>query len=305
MVLAPQSSFLRRLSVALSSRSCLKLAAKKRASVAIVLRVVGESAIAFRGEKGFLSSAASLAPKERVEILFIQRSERLGDPWSGHIAFPGGKREEGDADDAATAAREAMEETGIDVRELHFMGALHDRRVLSGGRALPNASFSAFVWVAGSDYEPSFRLETAEVAAAWWEPLSTLEPQNMDPQGVARPALRAIFGAAGASAVPEWTRLHLAMFPAIKLRGAPKTAPPLWGMTLTAVNDLIVEAGDAEVAWPPVRLHWPWHGLVLIGCGAAELFHLASGTRRLKDATATHLLAFGLVAVGIPFLLFL
>lgn len=32
----------------------------------------------------------------------------------GEVALPGGKREEGDADDSATALREAMEEIGLD-----------------------------------------------------------------------------------------------------------------------------------------------------------------------------------------------
>jgi 8-oxo-dGTP pyrophosphatase MutT (NUDIX family) len=33
---------------------------------------------------------------------------------SGEVALPGGKAEEGDADDAATALREAKEEIGLD-----------------------------------------------------------------------------------------------------------------------------------------------------------------------------------------------
>lgn len=33
---------------------------------------------------------------------------------TGDVALPGGKMEEGDADDSATALREAMEEIGLD-----------------------------------------------------------------------------------------------------------------------------------------------------------------------------------------------
>ena len=33
---------------------------------------------------------------------------------AGDVALPGGKMEEGDADDSATALREAMEEIGLD-----------------------------------------------------------------------------------------------------------------------------------------------------------------------------------------------
>ena len=50
-----------------------------------------------------------------VELLLIRRAEREGDPWSGHMALPGGRAAPDDADAAATAAREAREEVGIDV----------------------------------------------------------------------------------------------------------------------------------------------------------------------------------------------
>ena len=34
--------------------------------------------------------------RESTEILFIKRAERDGDPWSGHMAFPGGHMEPDD-----------------------------------------------------------------------------------------------------------------------------------------------------------------------------------------------------------------
>ena len=37
-----------------------------------------------------------------LELLFIRRSEREGDPWSGHVAFPGGRRSADDPDLPAT-----------------------------------------------------------------------------------------------------------------------------------------------------------------------------------------------------------
>ncbi len=49
------------------------------------------------------------------EILFIKRATRVGDKWNGHVALPGGKRDPEDDDDAVTAAREALEEVGIDL----------------------------------------------------------------------------------------------------------------------------------------------------------------------------------------------
>lgn len=60
-----------------------------------------------------------------VEILFIQRAAHDLDPWSGHIAFPGGKLEEGELECQA-ARRETYEETGIDLEHGRYLGRLSD-----------------------------------------------------------------------------------------------------------------------------------------------------------------------------------
>ncbi|MDX1458201.1 MAG: CoA pyrophosphatase [Marinobacter sp.] len=52
---------------------------------------------------------------DRPELLFIQRARREGDPWSGDMAFPGGRMQPGDAHPRATAERETLEETGFDL----------------------------------------------------------------------------------------------------------------------------------------------------------------------------------------------
>ena len=49
------------------------------------------------------------------ELLMIKRSEHDGDPWSGHVACPGGRMEAGDHDLTQTAMRETWEETGLKV----------------------------------------------------------------------------------------------------------------------------------------------------------------------------------------------
>ena len=60
-----------------------------------------------------------------VEILFIQRAAHDLDPWSGHIAFPGGKLE-GNERACQAARRETFEEIGIDLDQGHYLGRLSD-----------------------------------------------------------------------------------------------------------------------------------------------------------------------------------
>lgn len=46
-------------------------------------------------------------------VLMIRRAEREGDPWSGQMAFPGGRWEPEDKNSLATARRETEEEIGL------------------------------------------------------------------------------------------------------------------------------------------------------------------------------------------------
>jgi 8-oxo-dGTP pyrophosphatase MutT (NUDIX family) len=60
-----------------------------------------------------------------LEMLFIQRASHNLDPWSGHIAFPGGKLE--GAESACQAARrETFEEIGINLEQGCYLGRLSD-----------------------------------------------------------------------------------------------------------------------------------------------------------------------------------
>ncbi|MDD2367254.1 MAG: CoA pyrophosphatase [Desulfuromonadaceae bacterium] len=60
-----------------------------------------------------------------LEILFIERAPHKEDPWSGHIAFPGGKLEKGETEYDA-ACRESFEEIGVDLKEAAYLGRLCD-----------------------------------------------------------------------------------------------------------------------------------------------------------------------------------
>jgi 8-oxo-dGTP pyrophosphatase MutT (NUDIX family) len=60
-----------------------------------------------------------------VQVLFVKRAEKLGDPWSGQTAFPGGKCDPEDCDLKETVVRETLEETGMNLLEgCRFLGAM-------------------------------------------------------------------------------------------------------------------------------------------------------------------------------------
>ncbi len=115
---------------------------------------------------------------EGLEILFIQRASDVRDPWSGHIAFPGGKLEEGELV-CQTARRETMEEIGIDLEGGSYLGRLSDIvgtnlpvRVsccvfgMDKADCLPSLSdeVSDVFWIRFSDLRDKTRHISAEVA---------------------------------------------------------------------------------------------------------------------------------------------
>lgn len=59
-------------------------------------------------------------------VLIIRRAERSGDPWSGHMGFPGGRRSGIDEHLLATAIRETEEEVGLSLSRSNLLGVLDD-----------------------------------------------------------------------------------------------------------------------------------------------------------------------------------
>lgn len=104
------------------------------------------------------------------ELLMIKRAEVAGDPWSGHIACPGGRMDPGDVDLGATAIRETREETGIDIaRDGALLGALDDLSPRTP--RLPAIVIRPFVGVVGRHVEIRANREVAE---AFWVPLAAI-----------------------------------------------------------------------------------------------------------------------------------
>lgn len=103
------------------------------------------------------------------DILFIRRAEHPNDLWSGHMAFPGGRRNPSDADLLSTAIRETHEEVGIDLRtDGRLIAQLDELPAMARGERL-GLSITPFVFELTQD--KALVLDTTEVAEALWTPL--------------------------------------------------------------------------------------------------------------------------------------
>ena len=99
------------------------------------------------------------------EILFMERTERPEDRWSGQMALPGGRREPIDPDLDATARRETLEEVGVPLGAP--MGRLDDLMGRSG-----TAVVATYVYEV--DERPELRPDPREVASTVWIPVPHL-----------------------------------------------------------------------------------------------------------------------------------
>lgn len=147
------------------------------------------------------------------ELLFIERAKRFGDPWSGHMALPGGRVEPQDPHALATAERETREELGLDLSDAVRLGRLAE---LHGGARPITVSAHGF-WLPGPP--PELR-PNAEVADALWIPLDVLaEPER--------------------AVAYEYPLRDQVLFPGIAISGG----RVVWGMTLRLLQDLFARLG--------------------------------------------------------------
>lgn len=159
------------------------------------------------------SSVAMLLKQgaEGVEILLIERASNANDFWSGHIALPGGKVEPEDSGPRQTAERETMEELGLELSSVDFLGQLND--IVPGGLSIV---VSCFVYVLPK--APKLHPDAAEVADVFWFPLAKAE----DPKRFTN---------------VEYTRRGRSRtFPAIKVHDDKEQ--PVWGITYRLLKNL-------------------------------------------------------------------
>jgi 8-oxo-dGTP pyrophosphatase MutT (NUDIX family) len=155
------------------------------------------------------------------ELLLIRRAEVEGDPWSGHVAFPGGRMDPEDDGPVGAALREVQEELRLDL-------ASHGRILgeLSGQPTLPQLGRQMLVhpYVAVLD-RPVPLHPNGEVAHVLWVPWRHLV------QGEGRGTMR-------------WQlQGRELVLPCRRLQGE-----VLWGMTLRMVEDLLSVWGEHSLS---------------------------------------------------------
>ncbi len=147
------------------------------------------------------------------ELLFIRRAEIDGDPWSGHVAFPGGRMDPGDDGPIGTALREVREEIDLDL-------PAHGRILgeLTGQLTMPQLGRQMVVhpFVAALHSVPTLTPDPVEVARILWVPWRHL----VDGEGQGTMDF-------------EWKGRSMEL-PCRRLQGE-----VLWGMTQRMVEDLI------------------------------------------------------------------
>ena len=165
------------------------------------------SILPFVPNKKHSSVAITIDPTEH--LLMIQRASREGDPWSGHMAFPGGKYESQDGSLLETARRECKEEVGFDPKEHgKSLGALE--RIHH-----PRICVDAIVYLLNR--RPNI-IPNEEVADVFWIPIQELQDKDFHATYDYRVGEKSI------------------EMPAIVL---PQIPVPIWGFSLRFIHDLL------------------------------------------------------------------
>lgn len=149
---------------------------------------------------------------DEPQILVLRRAVNPLDPWSGHFALPGGRREAGDQDLLDTCIRETWEETGIRLVAGELRQALP--WACAGGRRRPTL-VAPFLFEIEGPRETTLALH--EIAEAHWLPLRYLgDPANHTQE-------------------PMVQSLPDRLFPCIRVgTGA------IWGFTYGLLRDLVL-----------------------------------------------------------------
>ena len=116
----------------------------------------------------FLKIEAAVATiitcKPIPEVLVLKRKANPNDPWSGHYAFPGGRRADNDSSLLATCIRETYEECGI---QLSTNSLIKQYPVRTAGNHL-NQPVPVTTYLFELTVQPAIRLQTSEISCHEW-----------------------------------------------------------------------------------------------------------------------------------------
>jgi 8-oxo-dGTP pyrophosphatase MutT (NUDIX family) len=151
-----------------------------------------------------------------TQIVLGRRAMRDNDPWSGHIALPGGRLAGVDEQPLAAAVRETIEEVGIDPRrEGRILGSLG--LVFGRGMAVPVAAYAAIIT---SGVEPA---ATDEFTAAWWASIDAYKRRWATVAELPEPVPALIGTGPDGSVITVWGMTYRVLSLARTLVGSSKT----------------------------------------------------------------------------------
>ena len=154
-----------------------------------------------------------------LEILIIKRAEHPRDPWSGHLALPGGRADATDRNLIHTAAREMSEEVGIELDlETSFIGLLP--QLFPVNALLPKIEITPLIALAPAEFslQPNY-----EIATAFWMPINELQRT-------------------GKSATYRYQHGEAI----IKYPAYPSPHGEIWGITMKILSDFLAIFENAE-----------------------------------------------------------
>lgn len=159
--------------------------------------------------------------KRDWDFLFVKRVENPADPWSGQMAFPGGKRALNDVDLKQTVVRETLEETNIDLLDKSLSRILG---VMYPFRSTQKPEMLILPFVTLLQKKPSIKLQRSELTEHVWISAETLVHS--------RSTIRFDFGE----------------FPAYVVEGR-----AIWGLTFRILEAIFTHTGSKE---DPFELSW-------------------------------------------------
>ncbi|KAI0257331.1 hypothetical protein BJV78DRAFT_1161781 [Lactifluus subvellereus] len=243
----------------------------RRAAVALIIRVVPPPNFPLPSNPATPPSLAQFSdldwvkhPAARPEILFVRRQKPDSvdvneNTRDAHVAFPGGRAEEGDEGSLYTAMRQTWEEIGLDLAESDYtcVGQLDDREITTslGKRLL--MILSPFVFLQLTPTETP--TEPIPETSLHWVPLNALYPERTGSNTISQPLWSTVTVDTASRLTPRHSRVLRPLmrvlvgsmqFPALVLSNAASpTSGSLYEKSLR--RSLQAEAGTLNPALHP------------------------------------------------------